>query len=290
MRSMRVRNPLRVLAVAAFAATAAIAGTFHERVIERREAFPPDLDVLYVPPPGHLESMSVGYREALADLIWVRALIFSGSRIGDHDLDAVSRYVDAITSLAPKFHRAYVWGGITMIYGGAKVVTRPMVERAITVYRRGLNAFPESHELHYAFGMLLTNQVTSTPGYSDEEKKQARREGAEHIRKAAAFGADPLVRQYASTLITDHATDQMAIAFLESELAQAQNEDYRTMLRVKLDRLNATASVDAVDTIREAFFAELVTQKPYMSDSLYAVIRDEASPPADPAVLKAKTP
>jgi hypothetical protein len=64
--------------------------------------------------------------------------------------------------------------------------------------------------------MLLLHQVPSTPGYTDEERQQARAEGADLIRRAAAFGADPLVRQYAATLITDHATEQLARQFLES--------------------------------------------------------------------------
>jgi hypothetical protein len=255
--------------------TAALALLAHDALRDHRDLFPDDVDVLYVPPPQHLQPMSLGYREALADLLWVQALVFTGERMGDNDIAAITRYTEAITGLSPRFHQAYVWGGITPIYGGSSVVDRDMVDRAIAMYRRGLEQFPESHKLLYPFGMLLTHQVPSTPGYSDEEKLAAKREGAELIRRAAAFGADPLVRQYAATIITDHATEQMARQFLESQLATAEGDDYRRMLRRKLERMGAHESIQEIERTREAFLREQLEQLPYASDTVYAVIRDE---------------
>ena len=265
----------KVLPALALLATASLAVLVHDRLRDHRDTFPEDSDVLYVPPPEHLRPMSLGYREALADLVWVRALVFTGKHIGDADVDAVTRYADAITGLSPRFHRAYVWGGVTPIYGGGKTVTRDMVDRSIEIYRRGIEHFPESHKLLYAFGMLLTHQVSSTPGYSEEEQARSAAEGIEMIRRAAAFGADPLVRQYATTLMTEHATEQMARQFLETQLATAEDEDYRRMLRRKLAAIGGAHSVQEVESIRRAFIKEHLAQLPYAPDSLYAVLRDE---------------
>ncbi len=252
------------------------AGWMHGRVIERRAAFPKDLDVLYVPPPHHLERMSLGYREALADLVWIRGLIFAGERLEEGDLEATTRYTEAVTGLSPRFHRAYLWGGITNVYGGSKHITREMVDRAIALYRRGLEQFPESHQLLYPFGMLLMHQVGSTPGYTEAEKKALAAEGIEHIRKAAAFGADPLVRQYAATLVSDHAGEQLAIQFLESQLAQAEHEDYRRMLKHKLAALGGDHDVANIERIRREFTEELARNFAYLPDALYAVVRSES--------------
>lgn len=260
-------------------ATGAAAVTVHEMVVKQREAFAADVDVSYVPPPEHLRLMSLGYREALADLVWVRALIFSGERIGETDVDAVSRYVDAITGLSPRLHRAYLWGGITVVYGGTGgAIGRPQVDTAIEIYRRGLQQFPESHQLLYPFGMLLTHQVASTPGYTEAEKQAAREEGIEMIRKAAAFGADPLVRKYAATLVSDHATEQLAIQFLEAQLAQTEDEGYRRLLRRKLSQLGADATFEAVERTRTEFTREHLERAPYVPDTVWAVIRPEPSP------------
>jgi hypothetical protein len=269
----------RWLLALAIGVTATGAGVAHQRVVERREQFPADLGVLYVPPAQHLQVMSVGYKEALADLIWIRALIFSGSKLADHDIDAVTRYVDAITGLAPRFHRPYLWGGITLVYGGAPTVTRPMVDRSIAIYRRGLEQFPESHALLYPLGMLLIHQVGSTPGYDAEEREALTREGVELVRKAAAYGADPLVRRYAATLISDHAaTDQLAIQFFEAQLAQTEDEQHRRLLRRKLAQLGGEEALESVERIRKDFRSEHRDRAPYLPDSVYAVIRAEPGP------------
>ncbi len=250
----------------------------HERVDERRAALPPAEDLMVLPTPRTLELVSLGYREALADLLWVRALVFAGESLGHSDTALVERHVEAISALAPRFHRPYLWGGITAIYSGEGTIDRELVERAARIYRAGLQRFPESHELLYALGMLLTHQVGSTPGYSEEEKRASAAEGIDLVRKAAAYGADPLVRRYAATLITEHATDALAIQFLESQLGQAEDEEHRRLLRRKLGGLTSRESVERIERIREAFVVEQHAAMPYLPDSLYAVIRPEGSP------------
>lgn len=255
-----------------------LTGALHRRVDERRAALPPEEDMRVLPTPGALERMSLGYREALADLLWVRALVLAGERLGHTDAELVERHVEAITTLAPRFHRPYLWGGITVVYGGEGRIDRELVERAIRIYRAGLRRFPESHELLYALGMLLLHQVGSTPGYSEEEKRTLAAEGIDFVRKAAAHGADPLVRRYAATIITEHATDELAIQFLESQLGQTDDEEHRRLLRRKLGNLAGREAVDRVERIRDAFVAEQRRVAPYVPDALYAVLREEGSP------------
>jgi hypothetical protein len=266
---------MRKLALVGALGLGIVAHLAHGRTLARQEAAPRDLDVLYVPPPAQLVPMAVGYREALADLIWVRALIYAGSQLDSAQLEAVRRYVDAITGLSPRFRRVYLWGGITAVYGGQSKVTREMVDLAIEIYRAGVREFPESHELLYPFGMLMLTQVPSTPGYSAEERKQAREEGTELIRRAAAFGADPLVRQYAATLVAERGDDALAIQFLESQLAQAEGEDHRRMLRMKLSGLIGKTETQRIEAIRHSFIEERDTKAPYVPDTLWAVIRED---------------
>ena len=274
-----MRNWIAALVVAVAATASHVA---HERVLARQQAAPPELDVLYVPPAAQLVPMAVGYREALADLIWVRALIYSGENLGRSQVDATFRYVDAITGLAPRFRRPYVWGGITAVYSGQSEIDRAMVDGAIAIYRRGLAQFPESHELLYPLGMLLLTQVPSTPGYDANERAALRAEGIECIRRAAAFGADPLVRQYAASLVSEHGERDLAVAFLERQLALAEDEDHRRMLRSKLSQLGGAQAAERVLAVRRAFVQEHRERAPYLDDGLWAVVRDEQRHSAEP--------
>jgi hypothetical protein len=273
---------MRLTVLLLLVALVGLTGLAHRRVDERRAALPPAEDLMVLPTPRTLEWMSLGYREALADLLWVRALVLAGKRLGEADTVLVERHVQGITTLAPRFHRPYLWGGITVLYGGSGKIDRAMVDRSARIYRAGLVHFPESHELLYALGMLLLHQVGSTPGYTADEKQALAAEGVDLVRKAAAHGADPLVRRYAATIITEHATDELAIQFLESQLAQSEDEEHRRLLRRKLDGLAGREAVARVERIREAFVAEQLRTAPYLPDALYAVIRAEGNPLATP--------
>ncbi len=256
------------------AVLAALVHSSHSSLHERRSQVPDDSDVLYLPPSGQLRSMSLGYNEVLGDLIWIRAVIFAGNTLGGQNFVWIERYLEAIFELAPSFRRPYSWGGVTTVYSGL-TPTRESTARAIALYRRGLSHFPEDHEMLFALGMLLTRDVGSVPGFTSEEIEAGGREGASLIRKAASFGAPPLVRQLAATLVADDASDQLAIQFLETQLLLTQDNNYRRMLRAKLEALAGSANLKSVQRIRSTFKNEHAEHYPYISNDLYALIRDD---------------
>jgi hypothetical protein len=245
----------------------------HRGVKQRRDQFPADQDVLYLPPAQHLGPMSLGYREALSDLIWIRAVVFTGDRVGATNYTWIMEYLEAIYSLSPQFRRPYAWGGVTFIYSGTNV-DRSMVDRAITLYDRGLAHFPEDHELLFAAGMLLTRDVQTIPGYTEQEKTAAMERGVSLIRKAAAFGAPPLVRELATTLVSEGGADQLAIQFLESQLLQAEDEDHRRLLKQKLEATIGEAGFESIERLRQDFEAERAANRPYLPADLYVLIRE----------------
>ncbi len=277
---------MRYLPALLLAILVAATATMHERVDVRRDTLPADQDLMVLPPPEYLEPMSLGYREALADLIWVRAIVFAGNRLGRTDGALIERYVAGITRLAPRFARPYRWGGITAIYGGSGTIDKEMVDRAADIYRAGLAQFPDNHEILYALGMLLTYQVSSTKGYSPAERDTLRAAGVDLIRRAAEHGADPLVRRYAASLITDHASSALAIQFLESQLVEAQDEDHRRLLRRKLGALTSRETVAQIEQVREDFAREHQGTAPYLPEALYAVIRPDARLARDDATSR----
>jgi hypothetical protein len=265
--------PVRKLALALLPAFGAATVLSHHGLQQARDEFPRDQDVLYLPPAEHLGPMSLGYREALADLIWIRAVIFAGDQVGASNYAWIMEYLEAIYSLSPSFRRPYAWGGVAFIYNGQDV-DRAMVDRAIALYRRGLEHFPEDHELLFAAGMLLTRDVQTVAGYSEAEKRAAMDEGAAMIRKAAAFGAPPLVRELAATLVSEGGADQLAIQFLESQLLQTQDENHRRLLKQKLERLLGEAGYASLERVRVEFEAEHEAKAPYVPPDLYVLIRE----------------
>lgn len=246
----------------------------HRHVKQARATFPQDQDVLYLPPPQYLGPMSLGYEEALADLIWIRAVIFAGDRVGATNYKWIMEYLEAIYSLSPQFRRPYAWGGVAFIYSGEDI-DRAMVDRAIALYDRGLTHFPEDHELLFAAGMLLTRDVQTVPGYTETEREAAMERGTAMIRKAAAFGAPPLVRELAATLVSEGGADQLAIQFLQSQLLQAEDDAHRRLLRHKLEAAIGEAGTESIERMRDNFEAERQRERPYMPPDLYMLTRAE---------------
>lgn len=262
------------------AACLAAAGAFglalvaHADLERERASFPEADDLLYLPPPQQLSYMSLGYREALADLIWIRAVIFTGDRTGGQNHEWILKYLEAIFELAPQFRRPYAWGGVTLMYSG-EAISKPMLERTTALYRRGLERHPDDHEMLFALGMILARDVQATEGYTEQERLAAKSEGADLLRRAAAAGAPPLVRQLAATMVDEFATDALAIQFLESQLLSAEDEDYRRMLEAKLDALVGREAGAGLREVKQAFDRERMLRKPYLPDTDYAVMRAE---------------
>lgn len=265
----------RLVATVSVLALAAGVGVTHERVRRQRAEFPRDEDLYYLPAARQLEVASLGYREVLADLIWIRALLLIADVRRGQDHEWIIRYLDAITTLSPKFRRAYVWGGVAFVYTGEDL-SRDMIDRAVAVYRQGLEHYPEDHELLFGAGMMLLRDVSTTDGYTEAEVAASKREGAALLRKAAAFGAPPVVRQYAATLVSDPATgDEMALSFLESQYLETDDEDYRRLLERKIAELADEGRLARLDEIRGAFLRERNATFPYLPDTTYALIRAE---------------
>ncbi|MBW2507597.1 MAG: hypothetical protein JRE81_03105, partial [Deltaproteobacteria bacterium] len=69
---------VRIIAVALLLAALAGVWSLRGRAMDHYLETQAYEDIYYLPPPDWLQVMSLGYRRALADLIWLRALIYFG--------------------------------------------------------------------------------------------------------------------------------------------------------------------------------------------------------------------
>lgn len=237
-----------------------------------REKLPPEESLLYLPPPDRLGPMSLGFREALSDLIWLRAVVFSGTGKNGKKIEWLRRYVNTINYLNPQFRRPYLWGGVVTIYSG-RDIDQAMLDQSVAILRDGLNHFPEDHELLFNLGMILYRDYEALGTLKQEEVDALKQEGVGHIRKAAAFGASPLIRQLAATLELEGTTDALQAEFLKRQLAYAQDPGLRRLLKRKLAELDHSEHhIEAIEKTREAFIEAHAKLFPYLPPDFFAVI------------------
>jgi len=197
-------------------------------------------DIYYLPPPAWLPVLSLGYREAAADLLWMRALVYFGTEVEHHgEVRYVYQYADAILALDPMFERAYRWAGMAGIYR-PQAVGIDAYRRAVDYLRRGVERFPDDGQLAWDLGATLMFELRplleGDEHRADREEIEA--EAVEYMETAARMGAGPpyLGLVNASTL-TQLGRLDAARRHLEEIYATVRDPDIRRQIELRIDQL-----------------------------------------------------
>lgn len=89
----------------------AVSIPFQQRIDNIRGKFRSIEETLYLS-SSMLKKISIGYKELVADIYWLRALqYFGGKKYENQSPDLLYKYFDILTDLDPKFVNAYRFGG-----------------------------------------------------------------------------------------------------------------------------------------------------------------------------------
>ena len=106
-------------------------------------------ELAYYPSGDHLEPATLGHAEAAADLAWLRAIQYYGEhRRFDNRFEKLFHVFDILTTLAPRFESAYIFGSFALAQEGRDF---PRAEQLI---RKGIEANPRSGRLAFEAGFL----------------------------------------------------------------------------------------------------------------------------------------
>lgn len=268
VRSLALVASLLVLAIAASAVRlrareTVAAATTHE-------------DVYYLPPPGWLSPMSLGYREALADLVWMRALVYFGEEtVARSPARHVFEYAEAMLALDPDFRAVYPWVGVAALYRQAQI-TPDDVRRTVEIMERGLARDPEDGRLAWEIGSTLAFELPPLLT-TDEERDAARLEASPYLMRAARLGAAPewLALSNAATL-TRLGRAESAIAHLADLYAITSDDRTRAEIAAAIEQIRgdtyAQGMVEAARHEEEQRLRDL----PYVAPDLYFLLGPRA--------------
>lgn len=280
-----MRTTLPVLAALLLAAVTSLVG---QRAFSIRSSMTPESERYYLPPPIWLKVFSMGYREALADLVWIKGVIYFGSihnseYYTEHNLKGdlakgtgfenySVNYIDTVTRIDPKFRGAYYKGGtLTLYHKGA--ITRESVNQAIEIAKRGVEHFPDDGELAFALGFLYYHEAPPY-AHSEEEKIRFENEGIRWLRRSAILpGAPPYADTLSATLISKAGINDVVIQHLRTLLLQETNEETRRTLEFQLRRALGEAAeqdIELARKLRERWKEDM----PYIDFDLYQILRE----------------
>ena len=232
-------------------------------------------DIYYLPPPQWLQVMSLGHRRALADLIWLRALIYFGDEFENRGaVKHVFNYGESMLALDPDFRRVYRWVGVAGVYTPTGS-PREFIERSIDVLRRGVERFPNDGELAWDTGATITYELLPNLPKDDPDRERLVADGNYYMMAAARLGAGPpwLVLTNARSLRKLGQRDR-ELRHLEEMYAVIRNPEVKAQIERRLSRLRDEAYVEAFRSANEEFEQRRLEEFPYMPSALYFFVAD----------------
>jgi hypothetical protein len=172
----------------------------------------------YLPSGDYLRMASLGYRELAADLLWLQAIQVMGERkLSEEEGQWLYNAVDRITTLDPKFVRAYEAGS------HALCILVVMPEKSNRLLEKGMQHNPQEWKLPFLLGINYYFEL------ADDEK------AAEAMAKAARLpGAPEGITRLAAKLFVSAKSPQQAVELLAKVYEETSDENIRKTLEIRL--------------------------------------------------------
>jgi hypothetical protein len=275
---------VRALLAFAIAAVVAITLVAQEHAVKLRANIPAEDDLLLLPTPGSLRVMSLRHTELMADLIFVRALIYFGDQMVHlaHKETAhyrwIENYLDTIVTLDPYFKTVYRWAGTATMYNGTDI-TNESVEISNRLLARGAERFPDDWELSFMLGANYLYELKT----KDPAQRAAWDEtGASYVERAAATASGPTwLPTLAATLLTRQGKTELAIRHLQESYLLTQDEKLKTEIRNKLLSLTSKAAIADIEAERAQFDAAWKQHAPYVPSDFFVIMGAPSAPRLD---------
>ncbi|MCE7889378.1 MAG: hypothetical protein DYH12_06715 [Sorangiineae bacterium PRO1] len=264
-----------VLAAAVTAATRPrLAAQFHE--------IKASSDVYALPSPEQTVVLSLGWRSALADLLYSNVLVSYGIHIQEkRRFEFVGNYLETVNELDPKFRAPYRYADTLLTLGAVNPRPEDYL-RARKILERGMTELPHDGELWNQAGQFMAYLAPSNLG--DEALKQEwRLEGARRMARACELVGHNENLPYhcitAATLLSKAGEREATIQFLERVLTVVDDENVRALAMGYLQKTAGERERDDVQWRVERFAGVWQRDLSYLSkDALLAI-----GPPLDVA-------
>ena len=174
--------------------------------------------LMYLPSGDYLRMASLGYRELAADLLWLQAIQVMGEpKLSEEEGHWLYDAVDRITTLDPKFVRAYEAGS------HALCILVQMAEESNRLLEKGMQHNPQEWILPFLLGVNYYFEM------AEDEK------AAEAMAKAARLpGAPESLARLAAKLFVSARSPQQAVELLAKVYEESSDENVRKMLEIRL--------------------------------------------------------
>lgn len=266
---------MRVAAALLIAAAGLATARISRTVVATRDDV---IEEPYAPSAAAAPFASLGYREAAADVLFIRLTGYFGSR--QATAQGLTALVEAVVALDPQYHRIYEYGALAMtIASGA---TQDTFLRAIAVLERGIAEFPNDWKLPNLAGQMYTQDLQS----KDPAQQRAWNETGlllveSSLRKP---GASPEAATWAATMRTKLGQHDRAVRELREMILLTPDAEARERMIAKLNTLENS---DQAELAAELYEQQKIIEgdrkrnRPTIPPTMYALVGPRIAPGFD---------
>jgi hypothetical protein len=208
----------------------AVIGLVRAPLVVRHDAAPPEQEIPLLLSPEYTALFSLGHREALADYLFATTLVQYGLSFDQKQRFDAYRYLDTITTLAPKYDRPYLFADTLLTMRS----TPPVLEDYLGARRlqeRGLEALPYHTELWSVAGQFAV--YLASPRLPAEMQQEFKLAGARALARACELASNNANIPYhciaAAKLLNRSGQREAMIRMLSSTLAVNDDPEVRRM-------------------------------------------------------------
>jgi hypothetical protein len=247
-------------------------------------------DLYALPPPRELVVLSLGYRSALADLLWAHVLVSQGLHNEEHRrFDNLIRLLEAINELEPTYRDPYLFADALITFQ-AKETPREEVLAARAIMERGMANRPLDADLWLAAGEFVAFVSPGTYLTDPAEQAQWRIDGARMLARAAELGGDNANISWQALggagILSRAGQRDAAVRFLRRTLAVTDDPELKEKVELQLGKLLDDEREDAFHRVEAGIRAVHDRELPQVTKrSEYMLL----GPPRDPAYCAGAT-
>ena len=250
-------------------------GHFRGRIVEPFHELRLTSDVYALPAPEQAVVTSLGYRAAMADLLYAQTLVTAGFYVKEkRRFEHVGDYLDVINALDPKFRTPYYFADTLLTL--QSVAARPQeFRKAREIVERGMQNRPYDGELWNNAGQFIA-YLAAPHMPTKEEQKEWEIAGAKRMARACELLPHDEMESHrclsAAGVLSRRGQRAANVKFLERVLAVSDNEEIRAMALASLKRALGDQYQDAAGKRISAFRKKWSEGLTYVSKDLLLLV------------------
>lgn len=246
-------------------------------------------DVYYLPADTRmLEILTLQYREAVADVLWMKALLYYTDHVTNHSAaEYAMRYGEALIALDPDFVEIYRWAGTVPFY---LTVETPLEMRrtGTQLLVQGSDRMPENGTLAWEAAATVTYELLPYIPADDPTRPSLEADSERLLARAVRLGSGPawLSLNSASASVRLGRTE-VAVQNLERALTLTDDPALRVQIMARLSELSASTRRFEIQAEHRRLEEARAQTFPYLSPAEFLVFGErrlpiEEAPPAAP--------